>query len=352
MEILVLGGTGAMGVHLVHFLTNTNANVTVTSRRSHQSYANIKYIVCNAKNSDELSKVLLKKWDVIVDFMAYDTTQLFTNNITNILSQTNQYIFLSSARVYDNLSTVITEQSTRLLDTCVDSEYLNTDEYALSKARQENALINGDYANWTIIRPYITYDTYRMQLGTYELNNWLYRAINKRSVVFDTEMLNRKTTMTYGADVAKRITAIIGNKAALGEVYQIATNEFKTWRQVMDIYFDAIEEKLGFRPNCVEVKNIQSALNIKNSKHQIVYDRMFDRVFDSSKINTLCLDDNYTNLKEGLTKCLDDFLLEPYFGNINWGFEAIKDKIANERIRYSEIGNVKKYLNYFKCRYF
>lgn len=47
-KILLLGGTGAMGMHLVQLLTNTEHHVVVTSRRSRQDHDNITYVLGNA----------------------------------------------------------------------------------------------------------------------------------------------------------------------------------------------------------------------------------------------------------------------------------------------------------------
>lgn len=44
MNILVLGGTGAMGVHLVEFLSQRGDAVFVTSRRERPSRKNVTYI--------------------------------------------------------------------------------------------------------------------------------------------------------------------------------------------------------------------------------------------------------------------------------------------------------------------
>lgn len=63
------------------------------------------------------------------------------------------------------LMSLINEETPRLLDMIKDEEYLNTDEYALSKARQENILHEAGCNNWTIIRPYITFSETRLHLG-------------------------------------------------------------------------------------------------------------------------------------------------------------------------------------------
>ncbi len=69
--------------------------------------------------------------------------------------------------------------SPRLVDVCTDPEYLSIDEYGMAKGREENLLRETGRTNWTIIRPYITYNSNRIQLGVYEKENWLRRALLK-----------------------------------------------------------------------------------------------------------------------------------------------------------------------------
>lgn len=45
-----------------------------------------------------------------------------------------------------------------------DSQYVQSDGYAIAKAKQEDILRNSDFINWTIVRPYITYSDARLQL--------------------------------------------------------------------------------------------------------------------------------------------------------------------------------------------
>lgn len=104
--------------------------------------------------------------------MVYSTEELKAK-LPMLLNNTKQYFFFSSSRCYAKTDGRITEESPRLVDTCTDAEYLSTDEYGLAKGREENLLIQSGENNWTIIRPYITYNTYRIQLGVYEKENWL-----------------------------------------------------------------------------------------------------------------------------------------------------------------------------------
>lgn len=75
MNILVLGGTGAMGKAVVQLLEPENI-LTVINRSSHQSYnENVRYIKGNAKEMGFLKKVITGRYDAIIDFMVYSTLE-------------------------------------------------------------------------------------------------------------------------------------------------------------------------------------------------------------------------------------------------------------------------------------
>ena len=76
MKVLVLGGTGAIGMHLVHLLSNNGVETIVTSRKQRAAEENINYIQGNAHDIKFLQTILLEPWDAIVDSMIY-TTQSF-----------------------------------------------------------------------------------------------------------------------------------------------------------------------------------------------------------------------------------------------------------------------------------
>jgi len=250
MRILLIGGTGAIGSHLANVLAEMGHNVVVTSRKPHESNGLIEYRKGNAKNTDFLISVLRENWDSIVDFMNYTTFE-FSQRVGLLLNFTTQYIFLSSARVYNESKEAITEEAFRLLDSSTDDAFLSTDAYSLSKARQEDMLRSAHKKNWVIIRPYITYSESRLQLGTFEKEHWLYRALKGRTIVFSKDINNRLTTLTYGLDVAKGIASLVGNPDSFGEVYNITCDYAVKWSEILNIYLDTLEEKLGYRPKVI-----------------------------------------------------------------------------------------------------
>lgn len=303
MKILILGGTGAMGIHATKLLSGLGHQVFVTSRKERSSFENVEYLKGDAKDSTFLGKLLDQSWDAIIDFMIWSTEE-FSANCQMFLASTKQYIFLSSYRVYAD-SSVITEESPRLLDVCDDKEYLATDEYALAKARCEDILVSSGLKNWTIVRPAITYDgSGRFQLGVHEANLWLWRALHGISVPFPDTMLEKQATMTWGGDVARMIARLVGNSKAIAEIFTVSTSEHKTWAEIAEIYKKIVQSlKLA---SC----KLDKFERERGGKYQIRYDRMFDRVVDNSKVlDTVALSQtDLISLEDGLASELESYL--------------------------------------------
>lgn len=345
----MLGGTGAIGEPLVRRLSEKHS-VYVTSRTKKENAGNITYICSNAKDDSFLFSLLERqqKYDVIIDFMVYKTEEL-KKRLQVILDNTEQYVFFSSSRCYAKSSLPIKEDFPRLIDVCKDAEYIESDEYGIAKGREENLLFESNKRNWTIIRPYITYNTYRLQLGVYEKEHWLNRALAGKTIIFPNDIAAKKTSLTYGPDVAGAIEDLIGNEKALGEAFHITTNESYTWGEILDFYCLEIERITGKRP---KVKYIENSIGLQSvwNKWQIKYDRLFDREFDNSKIEAVRGVYSYKPIFQGLRECLESFIAEPRWLGRNIAFEAWCDRQCGEWVSLKSIpGKYNKY-QYLKRR--
>ena len=306
-RVLLLGGTGAMGTCLAPELSARGFSVLVTSRKAHScDDPNVRYLLGNAKDEAFFAELMREHYDAIVDFMIYNTAS-FAARRDALLTHTDHYLFLSSYRVYaDAGKTPLTEQSPRLLDTVQDEAYLKTDEYALTKARQEDLLRASDRVNYTIIRPAITYSFGRFQLGTMEAEEFLGKAVRGEAIPFPKDLLEKQTTMTYAGDVAKMLAALVLNEDAFGKTYTAATAEHHSWQEVIDCYRTVTDLKI--RP-----VSTQAYLDVVGRPWQIKYDRMFDRIVDNTAIlNVTGLrQSDLTPLSEGLPETLRRFLNDP-----------------------------------------
>ena len=316
-KILILGGTGAMGAPLVDILNKKGYRIYVTTRQKRISSENITYKIGNAHEIDMLNAILYKNtFEAIIDFMSYKTEE-FRERVHILLQHTKQYIFLSSARVFANNDRVITESSPRLLETSMDDAFLSSDAYALAKARSEDILRKFRGGNWTIIRPYITYNDFRLQLVALEKESWLKRALDGFAIPFPNDTSNRMTTLTYGGDVAQAISMLIGNNKALGEDFNITCTEAYTWREILEIYQDVFESKLGRRLNVWEPLNSNAIEVVMNNGYQILYDRMYDRIFDNTKLLDVCHEIHFKSPKEALKECMENFLKDQQWRPMN-----------------------------------
>lgn len=348
MRILGLGATGVIGRELVPRLLAAGHEVYVTSRRPSMDHGvwgqmsaglGPNLILGDAQDEAFLRGLLRQNWDVILDFMVYDTAR-FRTRLAALLDASGQYIFTSSARVFAGAhgaeAAILSETSPRLLEFSTDRTYLATEEYALSKARQEDLLRASGPGNWTILRPYITFGPSRLQLGPLEREHWLYRALQGRSIVFCREMLERLTTLTDAADVARMILPLVGTPAAMGEDFNLTNGLALTWRDVLDSYLDILQDHLGARPR-VCVLGIEDFLRCHRAPAQVRYDRLYDRRFDPAKISRHFDLSTVAAPLPALRARLAAELAEPKPFPHDWQMEAFRDRASGERAARREL---------------
>lgn len=349
-----------MGVPLSVILSSSGHNVSITTRNSdvvlnsihsHDS-SHIKYIYGDAMDIDFLVECLSRNcYDAIVDFMNC-STELFKERIQIILKSTGHYYFISSARIYANESP-LNERSHRILDVCKDEEYLKTDEYALAKARQEDILYSLKHKSWTIIRPYITYSDERLQLGFYEKERWIHRAILGGRIPFSKTILNKTTTMTNANDVAQVLSTIITNSLLQGDVINPVTDESMSWKQVFNIYADVISDQFGKRPGLVEVDESVFLKRYEPSKYQITVDRVYDRKFKNNKLKEILPGFKFTSLKDGLYTAITSYKNKGCpLKHHSWREEAWMDRLTMSGIHIKSIPTLRKKCAYLHEYYF
>ena len=354
MNILLLGGTGAMGMHLVKILDARLHSVYVTSRKRRQNFGNVKYLLGNAHDRKFIDALLLDtKFDAIVDFMYYTPSE-FSDRLSFYLQNTSQYVCISSSRVYSETKSPITEQTPRLIDIIKDEQYLEGHDYSLEKCQMEDIVMSSEKKNWTMVRPYITYSESRLQLGIYELSDWYYRVIHGRTVQLSKHIAGCYTTLTYGYDVALGIAALIGQKDALGNIYHITCSKPIKWIDVLKIYADEIYKQKGIKIKIqLTSKDIFKSVGVFDA--QVVYDRLYNRIFNNSKINNYCEVQRFNLPTERIRHCIRTFITDnekDYFEEHkpNWWRQSLIDRLTGEYAQREEFSSEKEYQDYLTVR--
>lgn len=350
-KILLLGGTGAIGKSLAILFTKYHdVDLYITSRKKRDSSSSVHYLIGDAHNVDFLNHIFatIKDIDCVIDFMVWDT-DLFMKTYTILLDNSRRYIYISSARVYANSEKIISEESEKLFDIKKERYFICKDTYAVPKSQQENILMNSNYDNFTIIRPYITYGENRIPLGDLEKEIWIYRILKGRTLVISEDVIYRYTSLTNCVDCARSIENLIDSPDAKRSIVTISTSECMKWDNVLSIY-KTVFERNHIRVNC---KIIPKSIKSLNYDYQTIYDRVFDRRFNTEKLNKYIKVDSFVCMSDGLTKALDAFLYNPQFNNelIDWKLQAQMDKICHERADKSEFTSFSEYFKYLIYRF-
>lgn len=282
-KILVVGGTGAMGVYLVPELLKMDYQVDVLSMDPMESnHPKLRYFTGDAKDAHVIAEQLKQQYDAVVDFMIYFKKEEYEKFLPLYLQNTGHYIFLSTYRVYADKEYPIRETSPRILDVTDDQALLDSGDYCIYKAQAEDYLTNSDYKNWTIIRPAITYSKRRFQLVTLEYDLVVRRMLEKKTLVLPEAAMSLQATMSWAGDVAKMIARLILNKAAYLETYSVCTGEHHTWKEIAEIY-----HRIGGLEYCTtDTESFLSIIAPGNihARQQLLYDRCYDRIMDNAKI--------------------------------------------------------------------
>ena len=314
-KILVLGATGAMGKYLVPILAEKGFLVdAVALDDAFFQHPNVKHIKGNAMDFEFRKELFANRYDGIVDFMIYTTANLALC-LPSIVQATDHYIYLSTYRIYDGKEIPTRETSPRLLDSSENVLLRNSDDYSIYKARGENILRSFPKKNWTIIRPAITYSLMRYQLVTLEAPNTIGRCQLGKTVVLPETAKDVQATMSWAGDVAQMIAGLLFNEKAFGETFTVATSEHHTWGEIAEYYKDICGLKSIWVPQNDFLKCAVGGFEDfpHTGSWQLVYDRLFHRIMDNSKVLSVTgmkqenLMKLYDGLKYEISRCPKDY---------------------------------------------
>jgi nucleoside-diphosphate-sugar epimerase len=278
MKILFIGGTGVISSECSKLCIKKGMELFLLNRgiskRNVPSEAKI--IAGDIRNVEAIKNTLKNySFDVVVDWIAFTEDHVKADHeIFN--GKTGQYIFISSASVYQKpIPTLpITEE------TPIDNKFwaysrakIECENYLMKAYREENFPV-------TICRPSHTYDKTKNPLRVDYLP--FYRMKNGKPIILHDDG-NSLWTLTHSKDFAKGFVGLLGKNEAIGEVYQITSDETLTWNQIARLLAD----KAGYE---LKVAYIPSEFIKKYDDEWgdgLLGDKAYSVKFDNSKIKKL-----------------------------------------------------------------
>ena len=289
MRALFIGGTGTISSAIVRKLSKDSMwEVWLINRgnRADTVPENVHQIVCDINDEEAVVKALAgMTFDVVGEFIGFTVDQV-ERDYRLFKDITKQYIYISSASAYQKpaASYVITE------GTALANPYW---EYSRNKIACEQYLMERyreDGFPVTIVRPSHTYDERSIPLGVHGKNgSWqvVKRMMDGRPVIIhgDGESLWH---LTFNEDFAIGYTALMGNRHAIGEAFQITGDEVLTWNQI----YQTIADALGVELKAYHVSSeLLTALGPDyDFEGGLTGDKAVSVAFDNSKVKRLAPD--------------------------------------------------------------
>lgn len=310
---LFIGGTGTISTAIVKRLVNElDWEVWVLNRgkRAHVLPKGVKQIIADINDEEDvLGKLGAETFDCVCEFIGFTVSQV-ERDYRLFKGKTKQYIYISSASAYHKPAAgyVITE------GTALSNPYwqysrdkIACEEFLMKKYREEGFPV-------TIVRPSHTYDERNVPLGVHGKNGFwqVIRRMQEGKPVIIQGDGSSLWTLTWNGDFAIGYTGLMGNRQAIGEAFQITSDEALTWDQI----YKTIADVLGVELKAYHVST--DFLAAAGDKYGYDYtgslkgDKSVSVVFDNSKLKRV-VPDMRTNVRfdMGVKIALDYVLTHP-----------------------------------------
>lgn len=279
MKVLFIGGTGVISSACAELAVREGIDLYLLNRgQSVERPAPIGATVLFGDIRDRASAEAAlagHTFDAVVDWIAF-TPEHVQADINLFRGRTGQYVFISSASVYQTppASLPVTES------TLLDNPFW---EYSRNKIACEELLVRAyrdEQFPITIVRPSHTYDATKVPLlGGYTS---LQRMKDGKPVVVHGDGTSL-WTLTHHRDFAKGFVPLLGNGRAVGEVFHITSDEWLSWNQIYETFAAA----LGIEATLVHVPS--ELIHAFDPLHGegLLGDKSHSMIFDNSKIKRL-----------------------------------------------------------------
>ena len=326
MKILFIGGTGiissacsalalARGYELLLLNRSVSRKIPVPEGAA--------VLQADIYREEDRIAALLKdhRFDAVVDFLAF-TAQDIERDLRLFRGKTDHFVFISSASAYQKpvRNYIITEE------TPLENPYW---EYSRNKIAIEDRLMQAyrdEGFPVTIIRPSHTYGPTQIPFG---VSSWLHpwtvvdRMKRGQKVIVPGDGTSL-WVLTWNEDFAKGLVGLLGNNKAIGEAFQITSDEVLSWDQ---IYLEAYRA-LSLEPNIVHIPSDLIAIYHPDSRGSLVGDKSNSEVFDNSKIKRFVPD--YlceVTWAEGVRRSLAWFEAHPEFQTLDHEMNSLWDRM-------------------------
>ncbi len=311
MKILLIGGTGTISSAITRQLAAAGHDLWLLNRgtRREEVPASVNQVIADINDEQTvLAQLGDAQFDAVCEFIGFLPSQV-ERDIRLFRGRTRQYVYISSASAYNKpaASHIITEGTTLANPYWAYSRNKIACEELLFKAYREDGF------PITIVRPSHTYCERSVPVSVHgPKGSW---QVIKRMMEGKQVLLNGDGsslwTVTWNEDFARGFIGLLGNPKAMGEAFQIMSDEQLSWNQI----YQCIARALGvpFRPYYV-ASEFLAATSPKDWDFtgNLLGDKSVTVMFDCSKLKRAVPGfQATTRFDEGVRRCLSHILSHP-----------------------------------------
>jgi nucleoside-diphosphate-sugar epimerase len=319
MKALFIGGTGNISSACVELALARGIEVTLLNRgTSGRPVPNGAQVVNGDIRDPQSVRAALgsRSFDVVAEFVAF-TPEHIETDLELFRGRTGQYIFISSASVYQTPPAILPVTESTVLD----NPYW---EYSRNKAACEERLVRAyreEKFPITIVRPSHTYSAPYVPVE----GGWttIDRMLRGEPVIVHGDGTSL-WTLTHATDFAKGFVGLMGNAHAIGESFHITSDEWLTWNQIHEILAAAA----GVKPTLVHVPSDLIAAYDKAWGESLLGDKTHSFILDNSKVKRLVPDFICTTpFSRGAEEIIAWHMADPARQQVDPAFNALCDRI-------------------------
>ena len=284
-KALFIGGTGTISTAITAQLAAEGEwELTLLNRgnRNAEVPGSVNVIRADVNDEETVAKLLEgTQWDCVCDFIGFVPAHV-ERDWRLFRGRTKQYVYISSASAYQKPATspFITE-GTPLVNPYWEysRNKIACEEFLMEKYREEGFPV-------TIVRPSHTYGDRGVPLGVHGDNgSWqvLRRMLDGKPVIIHGDG-SSQWTLTHNTDFAKGFVGLMGHPKAIGEAFQITSDETLTWDQIYGIIADALGVEL--KPYHVS-SDFLDAAGPYDFLGGLIGDKARTVLFDNTKLKSL-----------------------------------------------------------------
>ena len=327
MKVLMIGGTGTISSAITRQLSESGHDLWLLNRgnRKDEVPASVRQVIVDIDDTDKVLQLLGdEQFDAVCEFIGFLPSQV-ERDIRLFQGRTRQYVYISSASAYNKpaASHVITE------GTALANPYW---EYSRNKIACEDLLMKAYREEGfpvTIIRPSHTYCERAVPLSVHGLKgSWqvLRRMLDGKRVIIHGDGTSL-WTLTHNSDFAKGFIGLMGNPHALGNAFQITSDETLSWNQI----YQTIADKLGVELKAVHISSeFLADVAPYDFRGGLIGDKAVTVLFDNTKLKRAVPGFQATvRFEEGVADTIDNILANPQLQVPDPEFDAWCDHVLD-----------------------